>query len=100
MNYLGISTGFHDSAISLIDNTGNILFAGHSERYSKKKNDADIHKNLIWDACNTGGIDHVAYYETPWKYSIMKERMKLRNVFILQEKVVILPRKATILLTF
>jgi len=67
MNILGISAGFHDAAATVINSQGDILFAGHSERYSKKKNDADIHLDLIWDACNTGGIDHVAYYETPWK---------------------------------
>ena len=36
MNYIGISAGFHDAAISIVDDYGNILFAGHSERYSKK----------------------------------------------------------------
>ena len=67
MNILGISAGYHDAAAAVISSRGDIVFAGHAERYSKKKNDADIHKDLIWDACNTGGIDHVAYYETPWK---------------------------------
>ena len=38
---LGISAGFHDAAVTLIRNDGEIVFAGHSERYSKKKNDAD-----------------------------------------------------------
>ena len=67
MNILGISAGYHDAAISVVNSQGDILFAGHSERYSKKKNDPDIHKDLIWDACGSINIDHVAYYETPWK---------------------------------
>ena len=67
MNILGISAGFHDAAVSVVNSQGDILFAGHSERYSKKKNDADIHLDLIWDTYNVGSIDHVAYYETPWK---------------------------------
>ena len=73
MNILGISAGYHDAAVSVVNSKGDILFAGHSERYSKHKNDANIHQDLIWDvvplwdACATGGIDHVAYYETPWK---------------------------------
>ena len=67
MNILGISAGYHDAAISVVNTQGDILFAGHSERYSKHKNDANIHLDLIWDTCNVGGIDHVAYYETPWK---------------------------------
>ena len=44
MNILGISAGFHDAAASVINTQGDILFAGHSERYSKKKNDANFCK--------------------------------------------------------
>ena len=40
MNILGISAGFHDAAATVISPDGEILFAGHAERYSKKKNDA------------------------------------------------------------
>jgi len=67
INILGISAGYHDAAAAVINRQGDILFAGHSERYSKKKNDADIHQDLIWDVCNIPDIKHVAYYETPWK---------------------------------
>ena len=67
MNILGISAGYHDAAATVIDSQGDIVFAGHAERYSKRKNDADINLGLIWDACGDVGIDHVAYYETPWK---------------------------------
>ena len=41
-NILGLSAGYHDAAASVINNRGDILFAGHSERYSKLKNDPDI----------------------------------------------------------
>jgi len=64
MKILGISAGFHDAAATLI-HQGNILFAGHSERYSKQKNDANIHPDLLKDAL-AYSIDHVAYYERPW----------------------------------
>jgi len=64
MNILGISAGFHDAAATVIHN-GDILFAGHSERYSKQKNDANIHADLLKDAL-VHGVDHVAYYERPW----------------------------------
>ena len=68
INILGISAGFHDAAAAVINSRGDIVFAGHAERYSKKKNDADINLGLIWDACDQNhAIDHVAYYETPWK---------------------------------
>jgi predicted NodU family carbamoyl transferase len=36
MNILGISAGFHDAAATMINQSGDILFAGHSERYSKQ----------------------------------------------------------------
>jgi carbamoyltransferase len=64
MKILGISAGFHDAAATVIHN-GNILFAGHSERYSKQKNDANICSELLQDAV-VGSVDHVAYYERPW----------------------------------
>jgi carbamoyltransferase len=67
MNILGISAGYHDAAATVINSQGDIVFAGHAERYSKKKNDANINLALIQDACGDVGIDHVAYYETPWK---------------------------------
>ena len=65
-NILGISAGYHDAAVTVINTQGDILFAGHSERYSKVKNDADIHIDMIAEL-GQWPIDHVAYYETPWK---------------------------------
>jgi carbamoyltransferase len=66
MSILGISAGFHDAAATVLNRKGEILFAGHSERYSKLKNDPDIHTDLIAEL-GQYTIDHVAYYETPWK---------------------------------
>jgi carbamoyltransferase len=63
---LGISAGFHDAAAAVIRHDGEIVFAGHAERYSKIKNDADIHIDLIAEL-GQWNINHVAYYETPWK---------------------------------
>jgi carbamoyltransferase len=62
---LGISAGFHDAAATVVNSAGNIVFAGHSERYSKKKNDANIDIGLMCEVLNYS-IDHVAYYERPW----------------------------------
>jgi carbamoyltransferase len=64
MKILGISAGFHDAAATVI-HRGDILFAGHSERYSKVKNDANICSELLQDALQHS-VDHVAYYERPW----------------------------------
>ena len=61
---LGLSAGFHDAAVSLIDSDGNIEFAAHSERYSKIKNDADVHPDLVAELYGYD-IDTVAYYERP-----------------------------------
>jgi len=67
MNYLGISSGFHDAGLSLIDDNGNILFASHSERYSKNKHDKDLCLDLLKDAIHyTTDEWQVHYYEKPW----------------------------------
>jgi carbamoyltransferase len=65
MNIIGISAGFHDAALSVIDYQGNIKFAGHSERYSKIKNDPNLHPRLLAEVIGYR-VDHVAYYERPW----------------------------------
>lgn len=65
MNILGISAGFHDAAATVISPAGEILFAGHSERYSKKKNDANIAPALLNELYGRD-IDTIAYYERPW----------------------------------
>ena len=65
MNILGISAGFHDAAAAVVNRQGDILFAGHSERYSKKKNDANFCQGLL-DEVTEYGPDVVAYYERPW----------------------------------
>jgi carbamoyltransferase len=70
MNILGISAGFHDAAATVISDDGDILFAGHSERYSKIKNDPDISPGLVADLreyCNYLNLKCISYYETPWK---------------------------------
>lgn len=66
MNTLGISAGFHDAAVSVIDSAGNILFASHSERYSKVKHDAQLCHDLVNAALSYGPVNQIAYYERPW----------------------------------
>ena len=76
MNYLGISSGFHDAAISVIDDKGNILFAGHSERYSKNKHDKNVCEGLLYDAfqhTNSANLQY-HYYERPWLKSLRQLR--------------------------
>lgn len=64
-NILGFSAGFHDAAISIVDSYGDILYASHSERYSKSKNDPDISTGMLVDIERYGHIDTIAYYERP-----------------------------------
>ena len=71
MNILGISAGFHDAAISVINTQGDILFAAHSERYSKLKNDGHISPDLLGDISDYE-IDTIAYYENPWKKQLRR----------------------------
>ena len=62
MNYLGISAGFHDAAISVINHAGDILFAGHSERYSKNKHDNNLSKDLLLDAMDYVDSEQIEYH--------------------------------------
>ena len=64
---LGISAGYHDAAVTVINSRGNIAYAGHAERYSKRKNDANLNVDMLVEAARGRPIDHIAYYETPWK---------------------------------
>ena len=66
MSILGISAGFHDAAATLVSTRGEILFAGHSERYSKRKHDSKLDNGLINDALVYGTPAQIAYYERPW----------------------------------
>ncbi len=63
---LGLSAGFHDAGATLISNQGKVLFAGHAERYSGIKNDANLNDELIEDACSYGEPNHIAWYENHW----------------------------------
>jgi carbamoyltransferase len=64
MIILGINETSHDASVSLIKN-GEILFAGHAERYSKKKNDWYVNDSLIKNVLQYGTPDYIAYYEKP-----------------------------------
>ena len=55
---------------------GEILFAGHAERYSKQKNDWYNNKEIILDALNYGTPTHIAYYEKP---QLKRSRLILRG---------------------
>ena len=64
---LGISAGFHDAAVAVVNSLGDIVYAGHAERYSRQKNDANLNVDMLFEATRGRHIDHIAYYETPWR---------------------------------
>jgi carbamoyltransferase len=76
MNYIGLSCGFHDAGMTVIDDKGEIVFAGHSERYSKKKHDPDLCQGIVDEAlAHTYGKDfELHYYEKPWLKAIRQFR--------------------------
>ena len=71
MNILGISSGFHDAGASVVNTAGDILFASHSERYSKQKHDPNLCEGIVQEAMSHG-VDHIAYYERPWLKQIRR----------------------------
>jgi carbamoyltransferase len=75
MIILGVNETSHDASVSLIKD-GKILFAGHAERYSKKKNDWYNNSDIILDSLNYGTPDAIAYYEKPF---LKKSRMLLHG---------------------
>lgn len=60
----GISAAAHDAALTVV--SGNeILFASHSERYSRIKNDKHLNVDLINAALKFGNPDIIHWYEKP-----------------------------------
>ena len=55
LDYIGAIN--HDAAVATVHE--GILFASHSERYSKKKNDPDLHHALIRDAIRYSGTPDI-----------------------------------------
>ena len=75
MNYVGISNGFHDAGMSVVNSNGDILFAGHSERYSKQKHDAELSDGLAIDAAKSLTDEcEIHYYERPWMTALRQLR--------------------------
>lgn len=62
----GISGNSHDAAIAVFQNR-ELVYAGHSERYSRTKNDGDLNAVQIKYLKDTyGEPDRVIWYEKPW----------------------------------
>ena len=70
MNIIGISEGFHDAALCLLQNS-KILYASQSERYSKIKNDPWVHPDQ-WPKADRYQPNIVAYYEKPFRKNLRR----------------------------
>ena len=63
----GISANSHDAALAVFAD-GKLQFASHSERFSGKKNDADLNQSLVDYAKEQwGNPNDVYWYENPYK---------------------------------
>ena len=70
MKILGISSFYHDSAASLIEN-GKVISAVQEERFTRVKHDANFPKNAIKycleaSKLNLDEIDFYCFYEKPF----------------------------------
>ena len=65
MKILGISALNHDASLTLLDNN-EILYAGHTERYSGKKFDPDLTHRIFADCFQYGYPDKVVFFERPY----------------------------------
>ena len=89
---LGVSAGYHDAAITLINSHGDIEFAASSERYSGIKNDPNICAELVHEI-HKHDVCEIAYYERPWRKQLRQlysgqgiEWNRLTTAQILQEQ--------------
>jgi carbamoyltransferase len=65
----GISANSHDAALAVFADE-KLVFASHSERFSKVKNDRDLNKELVMHARRFGDPDRVYWYEQPFKKTL------------------------------
>lgn len=62
----GISGNSHDAAIAVFQDQA-LVYAGHSERYSRVKNDGDLDLTQVEYIKQTfGSPDRIIWYEKPW----------------------------------
>jgi len=70
MNILGLSEGFHDAAVCVLQNN-KIMFASQSERFSGVKNDKWIHSHQL-PKTKRYQPHVIAYYEKPFRKNLRR----------------------------
>jgi len=61
----GVTALSHDASLAVVRD-GELVFAAHSERYSRQKNDARLARGLLAEACTYGVPDRIGWYERVW----------------------------------
>jgi carbamoyltransferase len=68
---LGVNALNHDASVCLV-NGDEIRFAAHAERYSRRKNDKDLHHKLLKDCYNYGTPTEVVWFEKPFSKGLRR----------------------------
>ena len=68
---LGITAQNHDASMALIDGP-HILWAAHSERYSRIKNDPSLHPDMVTELRRYGEPTQIVWFERPWPKNIRR----------------------------
>jgi len=68
---LGITAQNHDASMALIDGP-HIVWAAHSERYSRIKNDSHLHVDMVKELYEYGKPTQIVWFERPWPKNIRR----------------------------
>jgi carbamoyltransferase len=71
MRVIGISEGYHDAGLSVLEGD-RIIFASHAERYSKTKGDRWLHHDQWSTSYSDRKTDIIAYYEKPFRKNLRR----------------------------
>jgi len=69
MNIWGVSAMSHDAALAVYQNN-KIVYASHGERYSRIKNDRNLHPDQLAEAMQYGRPERIFFYENTTKKKI------------------------------
>jgi carbamoyltransferase len=68
---LGINSQNHDASMALIDGD-KILWAAHSERYSRRKNDTMLDADMVREMREYGEPTKIVWFEQPWPKNLRR----------------------------
>jgi carbamoyltransferase len=77
---LGINALNHDASMCLVDGS-EIKFAGHSERYSRCKNDKELNYKLLLDCLSYGRPTEIIWFEKPLSKAMRRLYAGERPIF-------------------